>query len=210
MAKRPVDLHDGRRRAAPSFVDDEFGARLRALRVRAWLNQDQLAEKIGIHTSIVSRHETGRAKPSAATLHAYAELFGVSHAYLQSGDGDKVSSEDQHDAKIMRALRESDVPFAVREYVTKNPLQREFLPEVWLRLLQRDRGFWEYLGGDDLSMEAIDRIAGVIDETARLRVSSPDAVDRRSTSGDAGGAAETPTARGGNRVRVVPHPVRRS
>lgn len=205
MAKRPIDPTDGRRSAAPSYVDDEFGARLRALRVRSWLNQDQLAAKIGIHTSIVSRHETGRAKPSAATLHAYAELFRVSPTYLQYGDGEKTSDENQHAAQIMRALREYDVPSAVREYVTTNPFKREFLPEVWLDLVRQDRAFWAVLGGDSVSLAGVDRVAATLDDIARTCVSSPDAVDRRQ-SGDAGG---TPTARGGTRVRVIPNPVRK-
>jgi len=203
MSKRPIDPTDGRRRP-PSFVDDEFGQRLRALRVRAWLNQDQLAAKIGVHTSIVSRHETGRAKPSAASLHAYAELFGVTPTYLQTGDGEKPPSEDQHAAQIMRALREHDVPPAVREYVTTNPLKRDWLPEVWLDLVQQDRAFWAVIGGNGVSVTGVDRVATTLDEIARSCVSSHD-VDRRQ-SGDAG---ETPTARGSTRVRVIANPTRK-
>jgi transcriptional regulator with XRE-family HTH domain len=50
-------------------------ARLR--RERGW-TQDQLSEKVGVHSRHISRWETDRNRPSARTLERLAEIFEVS------------------------------------------------------------------------------------------------------------------------------------
>ncbi len=64
-----------------------LGARIKELRKRVGLSQDQLAEKIGIESKYLSRIEVGKRQPSLDTLGHIAdslqvemkELFDFSH-----------------------------------------------------------------------------------------------------------------------------------
>jgi transcriptional regulator with XRE-family HTH domain len=55
-----------------------LAARLRELRARRNLTQDQVAEAIGCHESAVSRWESGSRLPPCTDVLALAELYGVS------------------------------------------------------------------------------------------------------------------------------------
>lgn len=63
--------------AAGDLSDVEFGARVRALRLRLRLSQKQLADKVGVTASFVSQLETGRTHASVATLRRLADALGV-------------------------------------------------------------------------------------------------------------------------------------
>lgn len=54
--------------------------RLRAARVKANLNQAEVAEKIGVTKKSVSHYETGRAKPSADGLLNFLIAFDLGAA----------------------------------------------------------------------------------------------------------------------------------
>jgi transcriptional regulator with XRE-family HTH domain len=64
-----------------------LGARIKELRKRGGLSQDQLAEKVGIEAKYLSRIEVGKRYPSLETLEEIAdalevemkELFEYSH-----------------------------------------------------------------------------------------------------------------------------------
>lgn len=56
----------------------EFGKKIRQLRLKAGLTQEQLAEKIGLGPQAVSKWETASAMPDIASLPLIAEVFGVS------------------------------------------------------------------------------------------------------------------------------------
>lgn len=62
-----------------------LGARIAALRRSQGMSQGQLAQKLGVSPSAVGMYEQGRREPSAATLVALAECFGVSTDYLLTG-----------------------------------------------------------------------------------------------------------------------------
>lgn len=55
----------------------EFGDRVQALRKRAGLSQEKLAEKLGISRQAVSKWEAGQSQPEMEKLVALCELFGV-------------------------------------------------------------------------------------------------------------------------------------
>ena len=71
-----------------------LGARIKELRKRAGLSQDQLAEKVGIESKYLSRIEVGKRHPSLDALERIAdslqvemkELFDYSHH-----DGEAIS-----------------------------------------------------------------------------------------------------------------------
>jgi len=54
-----------------------LGARIKELRKRAGLSQDQLAEKVGIESKYLSRIEVGKRQPSFETLENIADSLQV-------------------------------------------------------------------------------------------------------------------------------------
>lgn len=59
-----------------------FPARLRALRERAGLSQQQLSDRAGVRKATVSDLERGVKSPSLSTLDAVAQALGVPPAEL--------------------------------------------------------------------------------------------------------------------------------
>ena len=56
----------------------ELGKKIRQLRFKAKLTQEQLAEKLGVGAQSVSKWENAVAMPDITTLPLLAEIFGVS------------------------------------------------------------------------------------------------------------------------------------
>ena len=56
----------------------ELGKKIRQLRFKAGMTQEQLAEKLGIGAQSVSKWENAIAMPDISTLPLLAEIFGVS------------------------------------------------------------------------------------------------------------------------------------
>lgn len=54
-----------------------LGARIKELRKRSGLSQDQLAEKVGIEAKYLSRIEVGKRQPSIETLEHIADALQV-------------------------------------------------------------------------------------------------------------------------------------
>jgi transcriptional regulator with XRE-family HTH domain len=63
----------------------EFGERLRQLRERHGLTQEDLARAVGTNTGTVSRWERGLGNPQAAQLVQLAETLGATVDYLLRG-----------------------------------------------------------------------------------------------------------------------------
>lgn len=69
-----------------------FGEKLKKARKDSHLSQEQLADKIGVSRSTVTKWETDRGLPDIDNLRAIAQLVNVSIDYLL--DGDKVINFD--------------------------------------------------------------------------------------------------------------------
>jgi transcriptional regulator with XRE-family HTH domain len=65
-------------RSALSVVDDDVPRRLRAERERRGISLRELARRLAISPSAISQIETGRARPSVATLWAIVTELGMS------------------------------------------------------------------------------------------------------------------------------------
>lgn len=63
-----------------------FGHRLKALRERRQLSQQELADLIGLHLSQLSRLERGVSRPNAETVLALAHALRATTDALLSGD----------------------------------------------------------------------------------------------------------------------------
>jgi transcriptional regulator with XRE-family HTH domain len=56
---------------------ERMAARLKAIRERRGLTQEQLAEKSGVSRTYLARLETGRQDPTLSTLEKLAKALGV-------------------------------------------------------------------------------------------------------------------------------------
>ena len=65
---------------------EEFGERLKKLRVENQMSQDELAEKLGVSDKSVSKWETSRGLPDITLLEPIAEAFSISVTELISGN----------------------------------------------------------------------------------------------------------------------------
>jgi transcriptional regulator with XRE-family HTH domain len=68
------------------------GSRIKSLRVRLALSQDQLCKEIGIKTSSLSRIENGNTDPSMSTIIALMQYFNVSSDWILTGE-DAITKE---------------------------------------------------------------------------------------------------------------------
>ena len=64
----------------------EFNEKLKELRARRGLTQDELAEKLYVSRTAVSKWESGKGYPNIESLKAIARFFSVSVDELLSGD----------------------------------------------------------------------------------------------------------------------------
>ena len=63
-------------------MPDNFGSRLKTLRKKAGLTQEDLAEAIGVHSVTVSQWESNSFLPKTLNIKAIAKALGVSEAEL--------------------------------------------------------------------------------------------------------------------------------
>ncbi len=64
-----------------------FSNRLKELRKFLGLDQDQMAQKIGVHKQTLSRYERGEIIPSGDVLSKYAKEFGANPEWILLGTG---------------------------------------------------------------------------------------------------------------------------
>ena len=73
----------------------DFGEKLKALRTERGLTQEQLAARLYVARTAVSKWETGGGSPNLDSLHAVARLFDVSVDDLLSTDDLIVLARDE-------------------------------------------------------------------------------------------------------------------
>lgn len=64
------------------MTDTSFGARLRTLRKKSGMTQEQLAEAIGVHLNTISRWENNLDAPNMVKLHLIALALNISENEL--------------------------------------------------------------------------------------------------------------------------------
>lgn len=91
--------------------------RIRAVRKMLGLNQGEFAEKLGVSKSSAQKWDIGAAVPNAATLRLMADMFGVSEAWLKTGEGDMLrpmTEEEELTAFVADICREDAPEFRRR------------------------------------------------------------------------------------------------
>jgi transcriptional regulator with XRE-family HTH domain len=89
----------GRGTGVPHPVDIHVGARIRQRRLLLGMNQQALADGLGLSFQQVQKYEHGANRVSASCLVAIAEILGVSVAYffldLEANEGTPSAEEKQ-------------------------------------------------------------------------------------------------------------------
>ena len=111
-----------------------LGARIAALRREAGLNQAELAQRLRISPSAVGMYEQGRREPSADTLVAMAQLFGVSTDYLLTG---QAAEKDQNTLETMLINRITSADRHASQQ-TERPFSRQELAVLFAAMLMEE------------------------------------------------------------------------
>ena len=86
----------------------DFSEKVTALRKRAGLSQEQLANRLGVTRQSVSKWESGAAMPELLKLIALSELFGVSVDYLVKDQIEKPEHREENSAATVRLEEKLD------------------------------------------------------------------------------------------------------
>ena len=111
-----------------------LGARIAALRREAGLNQAELAQRLQISPSAEGMSEQGRREPSADTLVAMAQLFGVSTDYLLTG---QAAEKDQNTLETMLINRITSADRHASQR-TERPFSRQELAVLFAAMLMEE------------------------------------------------------------------------
>ena len=93
-----------------------FGERLQALRQRAGMSQDALAERLGVSRQAVSRWERDETMPETDKVIALADLFGVTTDYLLRPQPESSETETQKPPREKTDWLERFLAFAKRKW----------------------------------------------------------------------------------------------
>ena len=93
-----------------------FGERLQALRQRAGMSQDALAERLGVSRQAVSRWERDETMPETDKVIALADLFGVTTDYLLRPRPESSETETEEPSREKTDWMERFLDFAKRKW----------------------------------------------------------------------------------------------
>ena len=84
----------------------KFKDRLKAARTAKALSQVELAAKVGIHLTNISRYERGENKPTTEVLSKMADVLDVTTDYLMSGTIDDKASSAISDKELLSQFKQ--------------------------------------------------------------------------------------------------------
>lgn len=85
----------------------DFAARLKELRLRKELSQNDLANILGLSKSTISMYERGEREPDFETLESIADFFNVDMNHLLGNDDGSMYYLDPEVAEIAQAIKEN-------------------------------------------------------------------------------------------------------
>ncbi len=107
--------------------ENDFAARLKALRVQRNLAQTELAAKAGISSVLVSRYERGVTKPTAENLKRISSVLQISSDYLLGGKEEGAARFNMKDHRVLHLYEELE---------SLPPAEKSFILTVLERLLK--------------------------------------------------------------------------
>lgn len=115
------------------------GERLRKLRIDKGLNQQKLADMVGVSKSSISCYEKETRSPKSETIIDFIQIFGVNADYLLGSDNIVKVAEDKK--RPFRALTKEELIFL--DELKKNEMIYEILledPKKCAELIKRKIG----------------------------------------------------------------------
>ncbi|MEV4991630.1 helix-turn-helix domain-containing protein [Pseudarthrobacter sp. LMD1-1-1.1] len=92
-------------------TEESIGARLRRARLHRGVSLRSVAHDLGVSASLISQVETGKSKPSVATLYAFANLLGISLDDVLGLEGASPShTQDPVSDKVPEVQRAAENP----------------------------------------------------------------------------------------------------
>ena len=91
--------------------------RIKELRSRLGLTQEEFSSKIGLSRNFIAQIETGTKKPSERTIFDICEKFNVNKDWLRTGNGEmfvELSKDEQISAMLGEIQRLGDENFKYR------------------------------------------------------------------------------------------------
>lgn len=88
-----------------NYENKLIGQRIKTIRQALHLSQDKFARQIGVSTALICKLETGERALTDRIESAICTVFGVSNAYLRTGDGDMFVSYSLRDGVNELAVR---------------------------------------------------------------------------------------------------------
>ena len=119
----------GRGTGVPNPIDVHVGGRIRMRRLLLGMNQETLANALGLTFQQVQKYEGGANRVSASRLSAMAEILGVPISYFFGdlrADDESVSPEDQQWREHLQ--RPETIEFIRLYYaISDQKIRRQFL-----------------------------------------------------------------------------------
>jgi len=97
----------------------EFRDRLKEIRNRKNLSQNELAIAVGIHVTNISRYERGGNMPTTDVLNKLALALDTTSDYLMNGSTDEVASENINDKELLSLFRKVSTLSVEKKMVVK-------------------------------------------------------------------------------------------
>ena len=90
-----------------------IGSRMKDVRKKAGLTQQEFADKIGFHKNQIYNVEVGKSIPSYDYISSVAAEFQVSVSWLKTGEGEMSAATPEVDAGLLEWLKKN--PDVIRE-----------------------------------------------------------------------------------------------
>ncbi|HTT81344.1 MAG TPA: helix-turn-helix transcriptional regulator [Stellaceae bacterium] len=122
----------GRGTGVPDPADVHVGGRIRARRLLIGMNQETLANRLGLTFQQVQKYESGANRVSASRLSQIAELLGVAVDYFFIGLGGEDGSADAGETAARERLQRPEAIELIRSYyaIGDERLRRQFLDMI--------------------------------------------------------------------------------
>ena len=113
----------------------DFGDHLKELRNQKGLSQEELAEKVTMHKTHISRYERNLAKPTVEVIKNLCNALDVSADQLVFGDQQRMAEQRIQDGELLKLFkkvqdldsRDVEVIKSLMEaYILKTELQQKF------------------------------------------------------------------------------------
>ena len=121
------------------FNREDYGSRIRSLRKKRGLTQEQLAEKMNVSTPYIAKIETGKQTGPVELAVEFAAFFDVSLDYLLVGKGDFAEEQKRGlrmAISLLSELEEYAQSYNLREIKTSQRTLKNTAPGGHIRQLE--------------------------------------------------------------------------